>query len=176
MRLIRLGAVVAGLLFVSLLFVPPVLADDEDDNGGVDIGCALRIFRSGGPQHHGGTQGDDECRGSASRDVMRGHDGDDRLGSLRARDVVWGNRGDDLVRGGRKGDLVGGGKGDDRLSGGRGNDRLVGGIGHDDICLGPGHNIVRAEDHRQDRIFGATPNDRLFLDRGDRVMERRCPL
>ena len=176
MRLIRLGAVLAGLLAVSIFIAPPGFADDdEDDDLAANIGCALLLVRGEG-QHHGGTQGDDECRGSPSRDTMVGHDGDDRLGALQARDAVWGNRGDDRVQGGRGSDLVAGGKGDDKLAGGRGDDRFIGGIGHDDICLGPGRNIVRAEDHRQDRIFGATPNDRLFLDRGDRVMERPCPL
>lgn len=172
MRLIRLGAVMAGLLAVSIFIAPPGFADDDD----AEVGCALLILHPGGPLRYGGSDDDDQCRGSKTADIMRGNRGDDRLQGIGSRDSVWGNRGDDLVRGGRKGDLVGGGKGDDRLSGGRGNDRLVGGIGHDDICLGPGRNIVRAEDHRQDRIFGATPNDRLFLDRGDRVMERPCPL
>ena len=175
MRLFRTGALV-GLIAVSLLIAPPGFADDDDDNGEANIGCALRIVRGEDVSHHGGTREDDECRGFDTADVMHGFGGDDLLYSLGSRDIVRGNRGDDLVRGGRKGDLVGGGKGDDRLSGDRGNDRLIGGIGHDDICLGPGRNIVLAEDHRQDRIFGATPNDRLFRDRGDRVLERACPL
>jgi Ca2+-binding RTX toxin-like protein len=174
MRLNRLRALVAGLMAVSIFIAPPVLADDDDDDGDANIGCALR-YRRGGPQRHSGTQGDDRCRGSLGRDVMKGHDGDDRLSATWAPDIVWGNRGDDLVRGGRENDLVGGGKGDDRLAGGRGNDRFVGGIGHDDICVGTGSNVVLAEDHRQDRIFGATPNDRLVLDPGDRVLERACP-
>jgi len=170
MRLIRLRAALAGLMVLSIFIAPPVLAEDDPD-----IGCALWIVRGEDVSHHGGTQGDDECRGFKTADVMHGHDGDDLLYSLGSRDIVRGNRGDDLVRGGRKVDLVGGGKGDDQVAGGRGDDLLVGGIGHDDFCLGPGRNIVRAEDHRRDRIFGAGSNDRLFLDPGDRLLERHCP-
>ncbi len=173
MRLFRVGAVVAGLIAASLHLASPGFANHNDDD--TEIGCALRIWRQGGPIFQAGSDDDDHCTGYRGVDRIRGNGGEDYLSGHRGWDAVRGNRGDDRVRGGRGTDLVAGGKGDDKLAGGRGDDLLVGGIGHDDFCLGPGRNIVRAEDHRRDRIFGAGSNDRLFLDPGDRLLERHCP-
>jgi Ca2+-binding RTX toxin-like protein len=173
MRTTMIGGITATLLAASLFLASPGLADQDGDADAV-IGCSLLIVRDH-PAIQEGTKDDDHCSGVRGRDIIKGHRGDDHLRAMEDRDVVRGQRGDDVVRGGHHGDLVAGGMGDDRIKGGFGWDLLVGGIGHDDICLGPGHNIVMAEDHRRDRIFGANDDDVVYRDRGDALLDRPCP-
>jgi Ca2+-binding RTX toxin-like protein len=89
--------------------------------------------------------GDDDLRGDARRNVLKGfggidrldgRDGDDDVIGGTEPDVLLGGPGDDLVKGQAHDDLLDGGDGKDVLRGGPGTDELIGGAGDDRLYGG----------------------------------------
>lgn len=78
-----------------------------------------------------GTDGRDNLKGTAKRDVAVLLKGKDRFRGRGGRDIVCGGPGDDNLAGGGANDVLTGGPGDDKLGGGPGRDRCIGGPGQD---------------------------------------------
>lgn len=94
---------VAAILFVGLVFLPPV---------GRAEGSTCRGF----PVTISGTAGPDDLRGTPGDDVIAGLEGDDLIRGLGGHDVFCGDGGDDRIIPGRGRDIVDGGVGTDVLS------------------------------------------------------------
>ena len=158
------------------------------------FGGSGRIFNF---ENAGGTQFDDDIRGSngdnvltgnGGNDLLRGRNGDDTLiggegdDDLRGDngdDILDGGDGNDILRGGRNDDTLSGGAGDDVLRGDRGDDTLDGGDGNDDLrgsrgedtLLGGAGNDMLRGGHDNDVLDGGDGDDILRGDRGDDTLD-----
>jgi Ca2+-binding RTX toxin-like protein len=109
----------------------------------------------------GGTDLNDQLRGTATAERIEGGDGNDAIWSLGGNDTVFGGRGNDILDGGLGSDRLNGDFGNDLLWGGAGRDRLSGGSGNDLLDGGSGIDV----------LIGGTGGDQFVFGHGDRVMD-----
>ncbi len=121
--------------------------------------------RPGGSAGHcsnriSGTPAKDRLLGTPLSDRILGRAGPDRISGLGGGDCLSGQGGADRLRGGA---------GADRLRGGSGADRLKGGKGRDTLRAGAGPDLVKAVDHRRDKVRCGPGHDVVHADPQDRV-------
>jgi uncharacterized repeat protein (TIGR01451 family) len=134
-----------------------------------------------------GGRDDDVISGTVFGDTIYGLEGSDLLRGRDGVDCLWGGEGSDVLDGDGGDDSLWGGNGRDRLVGGDGNDRLYGGLkrdvliagagddlvspgtGRDLVRAGAGNDVVNARDGSRDVVQCASGQDRVTVDRRDRV-------
>jgi RTX calcium-binding nonapeptide repeat (4 copies) len=87
----------------------------------------------------GGTDGDDNLRGTKRADTINSYRGNDVVKGRKGNDTLNGNPGEDRVYGGQGNDKIFGGDGKDQEYGSKGRDRISSaGLEADVVDCGPG--------------------------------------
>lgn len=120
-----------------------------------------------------GTEGSDNLKGSAKRDIAYAFGGNDNITGNGGSDELYGAVGADRVLGGAAPDELYGGSGRDRVNGesgiddifgGYGADTLIGGEGSDYISGGNGNDLVSAQEGTFDVISCGFGTDTAVVD------------
>ena len=99
-----------------------------------------------------GTNGNDNLRGTAAGEIMRGLNGNDQLTGMAGDDLLDGGDGNDTLKGDVGNDVLIGGNGNDTLYAGDGNDLLDGGAGADRMYGYDGDDVFWIDDP-DDKVY-----------------------
>jgi Ca2+-binding RTX toxin-like protein len=128
----------------------------------------------------GGTNENDEMRGSNGVDIMDGFGGNDNMTGGDGNDEISGGEGHDILNGGTGDNIMTGDEGNDNIFGGDGNDRIDGGRGADQISGALGNDIIghsgRAfwPDHSKDTIDCGPGIDTVYISPQDEDYAVSC--